>query len=255
MVRGNLEFILLLFRCLFQFYVLNGVFNASTSLASLVEITSADDLSELMETGKERHFQRIISSEKTKQAAMSNGGTHNMLTGTRTSFVMKLSKNKVVHRESQDKMLKQELRKRQMIVPGYYQAECSEKKPCKEGMYCNVLYCEKCHKLNVACNNNEQCCKGTVCTFGRCEKKSKGDPGTFCEKDTDCKDACCVLEPTINSHLPICKPMLDEYHQCAAILYRKIWIGDKPDCGPCKSGLECTQKGIFASHEICMKPE
>lgn len=64
-----------------------------------------------------------------------------------------------------------------MIVPGYYQAECSEKKPCKEGMYCNVLYCEKCHKLNVACNNNEQCCKGTVCTFGRCEKKSKGDPG------------------------------------------------------------------------------
>lgn len=67
--------------------------------------------------------------------------------------------------------------------------------------------------------------------------------GTFCEKDTDCKDACCVLEPTINSHLPICKPMLDEYHQCAAILYRKIWIGDKPDCGPCKPGLECIQKG------------
>lgn len=52
-----------------------------------------------------------------------------------------------------------------------------------------------------------------------------------------------MLEPTINSHLPICKPMLDEYHQCAAILYRKIWIGDKPDCGPCKPGLECTQKG------------
>ena len=66
----------------------------------------------------------------------------------------------------------------QMIAPGYYQAECSEKKPCKEGMYCNVLYCEKCHKLNVACNSNEQCCEGMVCTFGRCEKKSKGDPGS-----------------------------------------------------------------------------
>ena len=67
----------------------------------------------------------------------------------------------------------------QMIAPGYYQAECSEKKPCKEGTYCNVLYCEKCHKLNVACNANEQCCKGLVCTFGRCEKKSKGDPGNI----------------------------------------------------------------------------
>ena len=67
--------------------------------------------------------------------------------------------------------------------------------------------------------------------------------GTFCEKDSDCNDACCVLEPTINSHLPICKPTLGEYHQCAAILYRKIWVGDKPDCGPCKPGLECVQKG------------
>ena len=67
--------------------------------------------------------------------------------------------------------------------------------------------------------------------------------GTFCEKDSDCKEACCVLEPTINSHLPICKPTLEEYHQCAAILYRKIWVGEKPDCGPCKPGLECAQKG------------
>lgn len=64
-----------------------------------------------------------------------------------------------------------------MIAPGYYQAECSEKKPCKEGMYCNVLYCEKCHKLNVGCNSKDQCCKGLVCTFGRCEKKAEGDPG------------------------------------------------------------------------------
>lgn len=75
--------------------------------------------------------------------------------------------------------------------------------------------------------------------------------GTFCEKDTDCKDACCVLEPTINSHLPICKPTLDEYHQCAAILYRKIWVGEKPDCGPCKAGLECVQKGLVKALTFC----
>ncbi|XP_048578985.1 dickkopf-related protein 3 [Nematostella vectensis] len=147
-------------------------------------------------------------------------------------------------------------RKRQMIAPGYYQAECSEKKPCKAGKYCNLLYCEDCHKHKMACYHRNQCCSGMVCTYGRCEKTSKGDPGSFCEKDTDCKgDACCVLEPTVNSVIPICKPKLDEYHQCASILYRKIWVGEKPDCGPCKKGLECTQKGILASHEICMKPQ
>ncbi|PFX29882.1 dickkopf-related protein 3-like isoform X1 [Stylophora pistillata] len=169
--------------------------------------------------------------------------------------VMGLHRNEIIHGRSHNGRLMQEIRRRQMIAPGYYQAECSEKKPCKEGMYCNVLYCEKCHKLNVGCNSKEQCCKGLVCTFGRCEKKSEGDPGTFCEKDSDCKEACCVLEPTINSHLPICKPTLEEYHQCAAILYRKIWVGEKPDCGPCKPGLECVQKGVFGSHEVCMKPD
>ncbi|XP_031570692.1 dickkopf-related protein 3-like [Actinia tenebrosa] len=146
--------------------------------------------------------------------------------------------------------------KRQIIAPGYYEAECSEKKPCKEGKYCNLLYCEDCHKEKMACAREKQCCKGMECTFGRCEKKSKGDPGTFCEKDSDCKsDSCCVLEPTVNTLLPICKPKLAEYHQCASVLYRKVWIGEKPDCGPCKQGLECAQKGILASHQVCMKPK
>ncbi|KAJ7369871.1 hypothetical protein OS493_035948 [Desmophyllum pertusum] len=191
-----------------------------------------------------------------KRTVMSSGRRHNTLTGIRRSVVKKQTWNKIIHTGFHNGSLQQEpARKRQMIAPGYYQAECAEKKPCKEGMYCNVLYCEKCHKLNVACSGKDQCCKGLVCAFGRCEKKSKGDPGTFCEKDTDCKEACCVLEPTINSHLPICKPTLDEYHQCAAILYRKIWVGEKPDCGPCNAGLECVQKGVFGSHEVCMKPE
>ena len=64
-----------------------------------------------------------------------------------------------------------------MITPGYYEAECSEKKKCKEGKYCNLLYCEDCHKEKIACTNKVQCCKGMECVYGRCEKKSKGDPG------------------------------------------------------------------------------
>ena len=64
-----------------------------------------------------------------------------------------------------------------MIAPGFYQAECSEKKPCKKGTYCNVLYCEECHKINVGCTMDKQCCEGLVCTFGRCEKNFLGHPG------------------------------------------------------------------------------
>jgi len=248
----KLETVLLLMKCLAQLYVFHGRSYAFESTESSRRVFGVAELTESMTiNSNERH----TVSDRKKDAVKSSEKTRSNFTGVRTSFIRKPPRNKSLQTGFQNEKLKQELRKRQMIAPGYYQAECSEKKPCKEGTYCNVLYCEKCHKLNVACNANEQCCKGLVCTFGRCEKKSKGDPGTFCEKDTDCKDACCVLEPTINSHLPICKPMLDEYHQCASILYRKIWVGEKPDCGPCKSGFECVQKGIFGSHEVCMKPE
>ena len=69
--------------------------------------------------------------------------------------------------------------------------------------------------------------------------------GAFCHKDKECAgEACCVLEPTVDEEHEICKPKLSEYHQCSPILYRKIWLGDnKPDCGPCKGGLQCVQRG------------
>jgi len=243
---------LLLFGCLFQIYVSHGI---TSTFARVEKSTRVSNFGESKKYIKTRRVNETENREKPAVMSTDHGGKQNTGTLIHRSVFKKLSRNGIMHTGFHNRRLKQELRKRQMIAPGYYQAECSEKKPCKEGMYCNVLYCEKCHKLNVACSGKDQCCKGLVCGFGRCEKKSKGDPGTFCEKDTDCKDACCVLEPTINSHLPICKPTLDEYHQCAAILYRKIWVGEKPDCGPCKTGLECVQKGIFGSHEVCMKPE
>lgn len=253
----KVKLFLLLFGCLFRLqFNLFGMCNAATCMGTLGKFSEASKRSDFI-----RHPKNISSLGKPNEGTTWTSDRENNLfnggqKGVRASSkVKKLSLKKALFRVILKKRLKQELLKRQMIVPGYYEAECSEKKPCKEGTYCNVLYCEKCHKLNVACTNNEQCCKGFVCTFGRCEKTSKGDPGTFCEKDGDCKEACCVLEPTINSHLPICKPMLEEYHQCAAILYRKIWIGEKPDCGPCKPGLECAQKGVCGSHEVCMKPQ
>ena len=70
-------------------------------------------------------------------------------------------------------------------------------------------------------------------------------PGTICDSDKDCgDDGCCVIEPTIDEYYGICKRKLAEYHQCSPVLFRKVWLGDKkPECGPCKKGLHCVEKG------------
>lgn len=247
MFTRNPKAFLLLFGCLLQTYFSLGKQGRTKEL--ILRGTKSD--------GSQKNTMKMNISQNRIQEKYAGKlfGRKNTAKMEIHRSVIGLHWNKIKHGRSHSGRLMEGIGRRQMIAPGYYQAECSEKKPCKEGMYCNVLYCEKCHKLNVGCNSKDQCCKGLVCTFGRCEKKAEGDPGTFCEKDSDCKEACCVLEPTINSHLPICKPTLEEYHQCAAILYRKIWVGEKPDCGPCKPGLECAQKGVFGSHEVCMKPD
>lgn len=145
--------------------------------------------------------------------------------------------------------------KKQIIGPGYYEPECDDEKKCPDGHYCHMYVCVECHRSKHACTERVQCCNGMECVYGRCEDKPKGSPGAFCHKDKDCAgEACCVLEPTVDEHESICKPKLAEYHQCSPILYRKLWIGDnKPDCGPCKDGLLCSQRGNEGNHEVCMK--
>ena len=68
--------------------------------------------------------------------------------------------------------------------------------------------------------------------------------GAICDKDGDCGDGCCVIEPTIDERHGTCKNKLEEFHQCSPVLFRKVWIGDeKPECGPCADGLECVERG------------
>eukprot|EP00112_Aurelia_sp_Birch-Aquarium-sp1_P025321 Seg836.13 transcript_id=Seg836.13/GoldUCD/mRNA.D3Y31 product="hypothetical protein" protein_id=Seg836.13/GoldUCD/D3Y31 len=146
-------------------------------------------------------------------------------------------------------------KKHEIIGPGYYEPECDDEKKCPDGRYCRMYVCVECHRTKHACTDREQCCNKMECVYGRCEDKPKGSPGAFCHKDKECAgEACCVLEPTVDEEHEICKPKLSEYHQCSPILYRKIWLGDnKPDCGPCKGGLQCVQRGVEGSHEVCMK--
>ncbi|XP_012563110.2 uncharacterized protein LOC101241002 isoform X1 [Hydra vulgaris] len=133
--------------------------------------------------------------------------------------------------------------------------ECTSSSMCPINKYCSNLLCYDCQKTTHACVEDEHCCKGLSCIYGRCDNKEKGTPGSICEKDTDCNgDSCCVIEPTIYENHGTCKRKLEEFHQCAPVLFRKVWIEEeKPKCGPCKDGLKCIEKGIIGSHLVCMK--
>jgi len=146
-----------------------------------------------------------------------------------------------------------------MIAPGYYSQECNVHKPCPDAdKYCHMFLCVSCSKENVACTLNGQCCHGT-CKYGRCAKgASKGDAGTFCDRQQDCTgpELCCAREPAINPVISICKPALDEQETCGPYnQFRTVYIGGtiQPVCGPCKAGLTCKQVGEFGVHEICTK--
>lgn len=146
-----------------------------------------------------------------------------------------------------------------MVAPGYYSQECNAHKQCKDAAkYCHMFLCVDCLKENVACTQNGQCCPSSECVYGRCKSgASPGLAGTFCDRQSDCKDPdlCCVREPSINPIISICKPALDEHQTCGPYnQYRTVYIGGtvQPACGPCKQGLTCKQVGIFGVHQVCL---
>lgn len=144
--------------------------------------------------------------------------------------------------------------KKDKIDSAWKEAECNEDKKCPKNKYCRHFACYECHRKHHECIEDDQCCDEMPCVYGRCDEKPKGSPGTICDKDGDCGDGCCIIEPTIDEEHGICKNKLDEYHQCSPVLFRKVWVGDeKPKCGPCKDGFECMEKGVLASHLVCMK--
>ncbi|XP_066928626.1 uncharacterized protein [Clytia hemisphaerica] len=139
------------------------------------------------------------------------------------------------------------------IVSTYHEAECNAEKKCPKNKYCRGFHCFESHRKHHECDEDDECADDMPCIYGRCDDKAKGSPGGICDKDGDCGDGCCVIEPTIDEHHGICKVKLEEFHQCSPVLFRKIWIGEKPECGPCADGLECVERGIHSSHLICMK--
>lgn len=178
-----------------------------------------------------------------------------LLVSIASEKVSQLKTNEALSTSDEDNV-----RVKKMIAPGYYTQECNSQKKCEKGKYCHMFLCVDCLKENVACTQNGQCCvdQGLFCVYGRCKAgSSKGAAGTFCDRQSDCKEAdtCCVREPAINPAISVCKPALDEHQTCGPYnQYRAVYIGGtvQAACGPCKQDLTCKQVGIFGVHQICL---
>merc|ERR1712188_191539 len=98
----------------------------------------------------------------------------------------------------------------------------------------------------------KQCGKNLRCQWEKCQKVKKGDPGTFCKGNSDCKgDACCRNTP--GSFDRMCIPQQTEgaicgLHQQTESLAKIFYVVKRSvvdqQCAPCKSGLKCADTGI-----------
>jgi len=135
---------------------------------------------------------------------------------------------------------------------------CSMTEKCEPDQYCDGTYCFKCRSAGDHCDLNGECCAGSECQYGICEKGVEaGAPGTFCDLAKDCKgkETCCIHEISISKHHSVCKPMLETHESCGPInLFHQdvLKASMEPVCGPCKSGLACKGVGILGRHSICL---
>lgn len=206
-----------------------------------------------------------IGSRKKDVALTFQKNNHNKLCISRKKIIESKKQNAsmtIIYNEKKVPIHDNALHKKEKIsmaekkdtIDAIFEPECSAKKKCPSNKYCRHFQCFECHHKHHECISHEQCCDGMPCIYGRCDTKIITAPGSICKNDGDCGSGCCVLEPTINLESGICKIKLAEFHQCSPVLYRKVWIGDKrPTCGPCEDHLECVNKGVIATHLVCMK--
>jgi len=144
------------------------------------------------------------------------------------------------------------------------QTQCSGKKQCSTGKYCDPM-ASKCRKKlseGATCVLKDQCAgEGIICIWGRCNKAKAGDPGTFCKHNTDCKgDSSCNMRRSISPYHPVCSPRLDVGSVCGRSnpLRNLFTIAssreEEEDRNPCKKGLKCIIVGMFGT-KLCVSEE
>ncbi|KAJ0056289.1 hypothetical protein NL108_004601 [Boleophthalmus pectinirostris] len=134
---------------------------------------------------------------------------------------------------------------------------------CEKGEYCfsqvDRSKCMSCKALDVPCTRDVECCDEHMCVWGQCtESASKGDAGSTCQTQSDCKtDLCCAFHKALL--FPICLTKPIEREQCfsASNHLMEMLSHDPQDEGPrkhcpCVGDLHCQHLGRGS---MCLKGE
>ncbi|NXP72611.1 DKK3 protein, partial [Ramphastos sulfuratus] len=139
--------------------------------------------------------------------------------------------------------------------------ECIIDEDCETGKYCQFstfeYTCQLCKTQRMPCSRDVECCGDQLCVWGECRKStSKGENGTICESQHDCKPGmCCAFQKELL--FPVCTPLPEEGEPChdpSNRLLNLITWELEPDgvlerC-PCASGLIC-QAQSHSTTSVC----
>ncbi|XP_025890464.1 dickkopf-related protein 3 [Nothoprocta perdicaria] len=128
--------------------------------------------------------------------------------------------------------------------------ECIIDEDCDTGKYCQFssleYKCEPCKTQHTHCARDVECCSDQLCVWGECKQAaSRGENGTICENQQDCKPGtCCAFQKELL--FPVCTPLPEQGEPChdpSNRLLNLITWELEPDgvlerC-PCASGLIC----------------
>ncbi|NXD27534.1 DKK3 protein, partial [Spelaeornis formosus] len=142
--------------------------------------------------------------------------------------------------------------------------ECIIDEDCEPGKYCQFstfeYKCQPCKPQHTRCWRDAECCREKLCVWGQCTgATSRGDNGTICESQHDCKPgSCCAFHKALL--FPVCTPLPRDGEPChdpSNRLLNLITWDLEPDgvlelC-PCASGLSC-QPQSPSTAPVCQLP-
>ncbi|KAM4744800.1 dickkopf-related protein 3a isoform 2-T2 [Anableps anableps] len=132
---------------------------------------------------------------------------------------------------------------------------CITNDDCGKGRYClsdtHRSKCKPCKDTDVSCTKDDECCGDQMCVWGQCSQNAtKGEPGSTCQYQTDCKPSLCCA---IHKAKPIERERCFDVSNNLMELLSWDTQDNKPrkHC-PCAGDLQCQHLGRGS---MCLKAE
>lgn len=130
--------------------------------------------------------------------------------------------------------------------------ECMVDEDCGELRYCLYEFenskCLPCIPTDMPCTKDKECCSDQLCVWGQCTvNATKGDEGTICQGQRDCRPAlCCAFQRELL--FPVCNPKPERGESCVnqpnLLMDMLAWDREGPrDHCPCAHNLQCQTQG------------